>query len=65
MDETTVAAISRLLELGFPAVVLIICVIIWRSYQTILNRYLDHLESDEKERELDTARTPQSIEDKR
>ena len=42
MDELLVA-LRSLLELGFPAVVLLQLLIVWRAYTHAVNRHIDDL----------------------
>lgn len=43
MDEATVSGLRTILELGWPAIVLVMLVFMWRSYQQLLERYIADL----------------------
>ena len=43
MDDSTITGLRTILELGWPAIVLVMLVFMWRSYQQLLERYIADL----------------------
>lgn len=43
MDEGTISGLRTILELGWPAIVLVMVVFLWRDYKALLERYIADL----------------------
>ncbi len=57
MDDPILQAVRAILELGWPAIVLVQSVILWRAHQTMVDRYIAYLETRE---EREPASDPRS-----
>ncbi len=60
MDDPLIGAVRAVLELGWPAIVLVQSAILWRSAQQMTDRYIAHLEADETARETAQPEAPEA-----
>lgn len=63
MDDPVIGAVRAVLELGWPAIVLIQSVILWRAYTERTQQFIDHLKNTPSSPESSPSQTRQGLTD--
>lgn len=63
MDDPVIGAVRAVLELGWPAIVLVQSVILWKAYTERTQQFIDHLKQPHEGPESSPSQTRQGLTD--